>query len=196
MIKNALEVVSPEYGGYAYEGLSVGINAATAWNVGTQLAAGQSTLPWQPVAEETPGIWAADKAKGAQLQQKLDQMVEESDYVYRYTTREMAGIYEQRGYISTRGDGPTYMTTQYSTSAREVVEGAQIMPEWPQPEVRIKIPVPELETPVVPRPRGNTTPVGWELYTDSYPGAGLGGWDQFLAKTKSFDPSWVEMLQE
>lgn len=49
----------------------------------------------------------------------------------------------------------------------------------------------ELVNPTVARPFGNSGSVGWELFTNSYPQGGPGHWVQFLAETKSFDPSWV-----
>ncbi|CAH9066996.1 hypothetical protein PSECIP111951_03686 [Pseudoalteromonas holothuriae] len=60
------------------------------------------------------------------------------------------------------------------------MSGAQIKPEWSEPKYGVAIPVEALNGYQLARPNGGESPFGWELFTNSYPEAGRGGWSQFL----------------
>ena len=45
------------------------------------------------------------------------------------------------------------------------------------------------------RPFGNQGGVGWEVFTNSYPKAGSGGWTQFLTNPVSVDEVYIYRLK-
>ena len=132
--------------------------------------------------ELTPAQAAQDKAAGARYQALLDDILERSPYVYRYTTRFALNKVRENGWDIREA----FMTNVLVKNPNDVSLGAQLKPAWYQfsdgnPDVVVKIPRRLLKASTVPRPSGNTAEVaGWEFTTSAYPEAGKGGLLQFM----------------
>lgn len=85
-------------------------------------------------------------------------------------------------YGSVRG----YTTTNFSHSSSEIMDGTQILEQWlggphlGSVRYGAAIPVDKLRGVSIVRPMENSATSGWELFTNSYPEAGKGGFSQFL----------------
>ena len=75
-----------------------------------------------------------------------------------------------------------------------VSNGAQILPEWGVPKYGVAIPVGELNGFSIARPMGGKATTGWEVYTNSYPKAGSGGFSQFLLNSVPIDRTHIFRL--
>ncbi len=107
-------------------------------------------------------------------ERRLDEMINSQTHVFRYLSEDSLAASQKFGTV--RG----YTTTEFSHSTRDVMVGAQIKPEWSEPKYGVAIPTKELKGYKLARPDGDTKPLGWEMFTNSYPEAGSGGWSQFL----------------
>lgn len=82
------------------------------------------------------------------------------------------------------------MSTDFvGTNSAVMMNRGQIFEQWGVPEVLLRIPTRELSSAVAPRPLGGRLAVGWEPSTSFYPGAGVGGQNQFFGTTKTWDDS-------
>ncbi len=121
-----------------------------------------------------------DELAGANYERRLTEMLNGQDYVFRYMTE--SGLQTSMKYGSVRG----YTTTNFSHSSSEIMQGAQILEQWPggphlgPVRYGAAIPVKKLNGSTLARPNGNSATSGWELFTSSYPEAGKGGFSQFL----------------
>ncbi|MCX4028220.1 hypothetical protein H0A36_20595 [Endozoicomonas sp. SM1973] len=75
------------------------------------------------------------------------------------------------------------------------MDKAKVFDHWGEPNVLVRVPTKAVTSAKVPRPFGNTHDVGWEPNTEAYPGAGTGGYNQFLMTTDTWDDSWVIPLK-
>ncbi|WP_104040582.1 hypothetical protein [Vibrio hyugaensis] len=107
-------------------------------------------------------------------ERRLDEMINSQTHVFRYLSEDSLAASQKFGTV--RG----YTTTEFSHSTRDVMVGAQIKPEWSEPKYGVAIPTNELKGYKLARPDGDTKQFGWEMFTNSYPEAGSGGWSQFL----------------
>ncbi|MFC4637775.1 eCIS core domain-containing protein [Deinococcus hohokamensis] len=130
----------------------------------------------------SPAQQAQDRQAGVAYQALLNDMIQESEYVYRYTSRYSIDSALKDG----TGIERAYMTNVMTNDSYQAALGAQIKPEWYRftdgvPEVVVKIPRRLLNSWSVPRPSGDgATLAGWEFTTSAYPGAGRGGLLQFM----------------
>nr|WP_260296017.1 hypothetical protein [Sedimenticola hydrogenitrophicus] len=115
-----------------------------------------------------------DELSRLNYERRLSESIGSQDYVFRYLSED--GLDKSLRYGSVRG----YTTTEFSHSSSSVARGAQIKPEWGEPAYGVAIPVDKVRGFSVARPFGNQGSRGWEVYTNSYPEAGSGGWSQFL----------------
>lgn len=129
---------------------------------------------------KTPRQQRIDELTRQNYERRLNEMINGQDYVFRYLTED--SLAASLKYGSVRG----YTTTRFSSSTREIIRGAQLKDwagkggdEW-IPRYGVAIPTSKLKGFQVPRPFGNTGNEGWEVFTNSYPEAGPGGWSQFL----------------
>jgi len=88
-----------------------------------------------------------------------------------------------------------YTSTEFSYSSQAVANGAQVKPEWGIPEYGVAIPVDKLNGFNLARPNGNKASSGWEVFTNSYPEAGSGGWSQFLINEVPIDQTYIFKLK-
>ncbi|MBZ9713927.1 eCIS core domain-containing protein [Deinococcus multiflagellatus] len=132
--------------------------------------------------ELTPQQLARDKLAGQQYQALLNDILANSPYVYRYTTRFALQQLREKG----KDVETAFMTNVMVKNPNDVSLGTQLKPEWYKysdgnPDVVIKIPRGLLSRAEVPRPSGNTSRLaGWEFTTSAYPEAGKGGMLQFM----------------
>ncbi len=128
-----------------------------------------------------------DELSRANWTRRVDEMVNSQQYVFRYLTQ--SGLETSLKYNSVRG----YATTNFSSSSDEIMKGAQIFEQWPGSaytgpvKYGVAIPVSELRGFQVARPMGGKATAGWEVYANSYPAAGRGGYSQFLTDSVPLD---------
>lgn len=68
--------------------------------------------------------------------------------------------------------------------------------EWGVPTHGVAIPIDALSGYRIARPFGNKGDIGWELFTNSYPSAGPGGWSQFLIDAVPLDKVFYFQLMK
>jgi RHS repeat-associated protein len=115
-----------------------------------------------------------DELTRVNYERVVKERIDRQDNVYRYLSE--SGYQDSLKYGSVRG----YTTTQYSNSSLEVARGNQILAKWGVPKYRVTIPKSKLSGSRIARPFGNKAKRGWEVFTNSYPEGGPGGWLQFL----------------
>lgn len=136
----------------------------------------------------SPAALAADKRAGAAYQQVLTSLLDQSEYVYRFTNDYAFYDVALGGKVPANAKGfqSAFMTNVPSPNGFEAALGAQIKPQWARftdgvPTLMVRIPRRALQSVHVPRPSGNTQGfAGWELTTSAYPEAGRGGALQFM----------------
>jgi hypothetical protein len=121
-------------------------------------------------------------------ERRLAEAIYDQDYIFRYLSEEGLDRALRSGTI--RG----YGTTEFSHSGSTVARSSQIMPAWGEPAYGVAIPVDSLRGFGVARPFGNSATRGWEIYTNSYPAAGSGGWSQFLLDPIPINETYIFRL--
>ena len=128
------------------------------------------------------------RQQGGALHAQLQSRLQHSDYVYRATNYRTLKYYRDAGRINR----DAYMTFDNPGLDPKIsMDKSQVFDHWGQHEVLLKIPASEVINARVPRPLGDSHPIGWEPVTEAYPAAGSGGNSQFLAQTSTWDESWV-----
>jgi hypothetical protein len=136
-----------------------------------------------------------DQLSQANWGRRLDEMVNSQQYVFRYLTE--SGYQASMKYGTVRG----YATTTFSSSSADVMQGAQVLEQWAGApytgpvKYGVAIPVDKLNGFSVARPYGNAGTTGWEVFANSYPQAGAGGWSQFLLNPVSVDDVFMFTLR-
>lgn len=149
----------------------------------------------QLTREAFNALQSQTRATGKGLQLQLDNQIANREFVYRYTTSGMVENYRSAGRISGYGGSDTFLTTDYlGLDQGLVMEQSQVFSHWGEPDVMLRIPTSALGPATVPRPFGNSLSTGWEPNVSYYPGAGIGGANQFMGTTTSFDDAWIVPL--
>ena len=136
-----------------------------------------------------------DELSQANWTRRVDEMINSQDYVFRYLTD--SGLQASLKYNSVRG----YATTNFSSSSSEVMSGAQIFEQWPGApftgpvKYGVAIPVNRLQGFSVARPMGGAGTAGWEVFANSYPAAGAGGYSQFLINSVPLNQTYLFTLR-
>lgn len=130
-----------------------------------------------------------DELSGANYERRIGELIDGQEYVFRYLSEE--GLEKSFKYGTIRG----YTTTEFSHSSQVVAEGAQILPEWGIPKYGVAIPVSKLNGFNVARPMGGKATSGWEMFTNSYPEAGRGGFSQFEINAVPIDQTFIFRLK-
>lgn len=151
---------------------------------GTKPGPGERSLTRQQYKK----MMSETRNQGPALHAQLQSRLKHSDYVYRATNYKTLDHYRKAGRINR----DAYMTFDHPGLDPKVsMDKSQVFDHWGQHEVVLKIPKSEVIDARVPRPLGDSHPIGWEPVTEAYPAAGSGGNSQFLGQTKSWDESWV-----
>jgi hypothetical protein len=136
-----------------------------------------------------------DELSQANWTRRVDEMINSQGYVFRYLTD--SGLQASLKYNSVRG----YATTNFSSSSSEVMSGAQVFEQWPGApftgpvKYGVAIPVDRLQGFSVARPMGGAGTAGWEVFANSYPAAGAGGYSQFLINPVPLNQTYLFTLR-